>query len=223
MGHELFIGTGGLVLCGGRSSRMGRPKEWLPFGTYTVLRKVVDELQSALPMVIVSATSGQRLPVLPGPVARIDDPVARQGPLVGLAGGILRAHELGWEWVFACAGDMPLLRAELIRRLATLLSDQDDAVVPLHAGHPQPLTAIYRTRTAAALQRRAQAGPSALRDCLNEINTRYIEPALYADIDPDGESFLGVNTPEEYERALQLAGLSPSPGHREQTSSGDPL
>ena len=32
--------VGGIVLCGGQSSRMGRPKAWLPFGNETMLERL---------------------------------------------------------------------------------------------------------------------------------------------------------------------------------------
>ena len=55
----------GVVLCGGRSSRMGRPKAWLPFGRELMLPRVVRLLGEAVGPVAVVAAPGQDLPPLP--------------------------------------------------------------------------------------------------------------------------------------------------------------
>ena len=42
------MNVGGIVLCGGRSSRMGRPKAWLPFGDELMLPRVVRILREVV-------------------------------------------------------------------------------------------------------------------------------------------------------------------------------
>ncbi|MEE9293019.1 MAG: NTP transferase domain-containing protein, partial [Acidobacteriota bacterium] len=39
---------GGVILAGGRSTRMGRPKAWLPFGGRTMLQAVVEAVREGL-------------------------------------------------------------------------------------------------------------------------------------------------------------------------------
>ena len=49
-------GLGAVVLCGGRSSRMGRPKAWLPFGDEVLLQRVVRRIaEAAWPIAVVAA------------------------------------------------------------------------------------------------------------------------------------------------------------------------
>ena len=57
--------TGGIVLCGGRSSRMGRPKAWLPFGGELMLPRIVRILREVVEPVVVVAASDQEVPPLP--------------------------------------------------------------------------------------------------------------------------------------------------------------
>ncbi|MCA9117229.1 MAG: NTP transferase domain-containing protein, partial [Planctomycetaceae bacterium] len=52
----------GIVLCGGRSSRMGQPKHLLPFGDETMLQRVVRTLSAVVSPVVVVAARGQQLP-----------------------------------------------------------------------------------------------------------------------------------------------------------------
>ena len=77
--------TAGVVLCGGQSSRMGRPKAWLPFGGEVMLVRVVRLLGEVVSPLVVVAAPGQDVPALPADVAVVRDPERGRGPLQGLA------------------------------------------------------------------------------------------------------------------------------------------
>ena len=57
--------VGGIVLCGGQSSRMGRPKALLPFGPEVMLERVVRILSAVARPIVVVAAPDQELPPLP--------------------------------------------------------------------------------------------------------------------------------------------------------------
>jgi len=59
---------GGVVLCGGKSTRMGSPKALLPFGPETMLQRVVRLLGTVVSPIVVVAATGQDLPPLPASV-----------------------------------------------------------------------------------------------------------------------------------------------------------
>src|SRR5262245_29573929 len=83
-----IAGTAGIVLCGGRSSRMGRSKAWLPFGGEVLLQRTVRMLSEVVDPVVVVAAPGQELPSLPESVTVARDQEAYLGPLNGLAAGL---------------------------------------------------------------------------------------------------------------------------------------
>ena len=62
--------TGGIVLCGGRSERMGRPKVMLPFGPETMLQRVVRLVGAVGGPVVAVAAAGQELPELDAAIRR---------------------------------------------------------------------------------------------------------------------------------------------------------
>jgi molybdopterin-guanine dinucleotide biosynthesis protein A len=66
--------VGGIVLCGGQSSRMGRPKAWLPFGDELMLPRVVRLLSEVVSEAVVVAAPEQDVPALPEGVAVVRDP-----------------------------------------------------------------------------------------------------------------------------------------------------
>jgi molybdopterin-guanine dinucleotide biosynthesis protein A len=78
----------GIVLCGGQSSRMGRPKAWLPVAGELMLPRVVRLLSEIVSPIVVVAAPEQELPPLPPDVIVVNDPVPGRGPLQGLATGL---------------------------------------------------------------------------------------------------------------------------------------
>src|SRR5919108_6298616 len=88
-GMIVMLRTAGIVLCGGQSSRMGRPKAWLPFAGEVMLPRVVRLLGEAVAPVVVVAAPGQDVPELPAGIEIVRDPEPGRGPLQGLAAGLV--------------------------------------------------------------------------------------------------------------------------------------
>src|SRR5882724_6787502 len=83
-----MMNVGGIVLCGGQSKRMGRPKAWLPFAGELMLPRVVRLLGEAVNPVVVVAAPEQDVPPLPPRVPIVRDAEMGRGPLQGLAAGL---------------------------------------------------------------------------------------------------------------------------------------
>jgi molybdopterin-guanine dinucleotide biosynthesis protein A len=82
------VNAGGIVLCGGKSSRMGTSKALLPFGSETMLQRVVRLLGEVVAPIVVVAAVDQALPALPqGTIVTRDEHEGR-GPLEGLRAGL---------------------------------------------------------------------------------------------------------------------------------------
>lgn len=78
----------GIVLCGGKSSRMGRPKALLPFGPELMLQRVVRILGEVVSPIVVVAAPDQDLPPLPAEILYARDEHPGRGPLEGLSAGM---------------------------------------------------------------------------------------------------------------------------------------
>src|ERR671936_2243425 len=134
--------VGGVVLCGGRSKRMGRPKAWLPFAGEIMLPRVVRLLGEAVRPVVVVAAPDQEVPPLPPEVAVVRDEEKGRGPLQGLAAG-LAALEGRADAAYLSSCDVPFLRPAFVRRLIDLLGAHA-ICVPRVGAHHHPLAAVYR-------------------------------------------------------------------------------
>jgi molybdopterin-guanine dinucleotide biosynthesis protein A len=191
---------GGIVLCGGRSRRMGREKAWLPFGSELSLQRVVRIVQESADPVVVVAAPSQQLPELPDEVEILRDSVEGRGPLQGIAAG-LAALSGSADAAFVSSCDAPLLTSRFIRRMADLLGDRSIAV-PSTDGHFHPLSAVYRVDalpTVEQLLAESRLRPAFLFD---ELPTRVVADDDLKQADPTLASIRNVNTPEEYERVL---------------------
>lgn len=216
--------VGGIVLAGGQSTRMGRPKAWLPFAGEIMLPRVVRILGEVVRPIVVVAAPGQDLPPLPGDILIARDETPGRGPLEGLAAG-LAALTGKAEAAYVSSCDVPLLQPAFIRRLIELLGEYE-ICVPFVEDRFHPLAAVYRLGTLAAVKQLLQLGetrprrllpvgqtsPSAGTDSRQpNVRTRIVSAAELEDVDPGLRSLWNVNTPRDYEKAAQVTALSSSP------------
>jgi len=199
--------SAGVVLAGGRSSRMGTPKAALEWHGSTLLRRTVGILARATggPVVVVRAP-GQELPELPKDVHIVDDPREGKGPVQGIAAG-LGALEARAEVAFVSSTDLPFLHPAFVRRVLRAVHEGADVGLPIARGYPQPLAAAYRTTLADLAERLVQAERLRPAFLFEQCSvTRLDEAALRDDpvlaaLDPGLDSVLNVNEPDDYRKA----------------------
>ena len=194
----------GIVLCGGRSSRMGRPKACLPFGDEVLLQRVVRVLSGVVNPVVVVAGPGQDLPELPRSIRVVRDEREYLGPLNGLAEG-LAAVQGQAAVVYLSSCDVPFLRPAFVRRVVDHLGDSS-VCMPEIGGYKHPLAASYRVELLPVV--RQLVAENRLRPALlaELVPTRVLRETDLIDVDPELVSLRNVNTPEEYEAALRDVG-----------------
>ncbi len=208
---------GAIILCGGHSTRMGRPKWALPFGPETMLARIVRLVGEACEPIVVVKAAGQELPALPRPVTIAIDRCPDRGPLEGLAAG-LRALPEGVQAAYATGCDVPLLVPNFVRRMFALLGD-DAAAVPMSEGFLHPLSAVYRpglVDVVDELLASERLRPTFLFDC---VATRRVEAAELRDVDPRLDTLKNLNSPADYLAALAEAGFVPPPGLFDETAT----
>jgi molybdopterin-guanine dinucleotide biosynthesis protein A len=196
--------VGGVVLCGGKSTRMGTSKALLPFGPETMLQRVVRLLSEVVSPIVVVAAIDQDLPQLPSSVIVTRDENEGLGPLEGLRAG-LKALPNTVDAAYVTSCDVPLLETGFVRQMIDLASDYDIAVMEID-GFTHPLSAVYRRATLPSVEdllANNRLRPVFLFDA---AKTRRVKPEEMTS-DPDLRTLRNLNTREDYERALAEAGL----------------
>ena len=199
--------AGGIVLCGGKSTRMGVPKATLPFGPETMLQRVVRLLGTVVSPVVVVAAQGQPLPKLPDEITVTHDEREQRGPLEGLRAG-LKALPNSVDIAYITSCDVPLLVPGFVERMIELLGDHDIAVMEID-GFPHPLSAVYRRDTlphVELLLAKDKLRPVFLFDA---VRTRRVRPDEMVSVDRELRTLRNLNTREDYLEALSEAGLAP--------------
>jgi molybdopterin-guanine dinucleotide biosynthesis protein A len=183
----------GIVLAGGRSSRMGTSKAWLDWHGSTLLRRTCGVVARGAggPVVVVRAP-GQELPPLPEGVRVVEDAREGRGPLQGLLAGL---EAVDGELAFAASTDMPFLHPRFVAAVCAAAQGVD-AAVPHLGGFRQPLAAAYRTALAPLVGELVAAGRMKPAFLFERCETRWLEEL------PNPESVRNLNAREDYDAAL---------------------
>jgi molybdopterin-guanine dinucleotide biosynthesis protein A len=191
----------GIVLAGGRSSRMGTPKAWLDWHGTTLLRRTCGIVARGTggPVVVVRAP-GQELPELPRDVRIVEDAREGKGPLQGLLAGL---EAVDAEVAFAASTDMPFLHPRFVAAVCDGTRDAD-AAVPHVGGYRQPLAAAYRSALVPVIAELVEQDRMKPAFLFERCRTEWLDTL------PHPESVRNVNTRAEYEAAL----AEPEPGER---------
>ena len=177
---------------------MGRSKALLLFDSEPLVIHIVRQLRRLFADAVVVAAPGQELPPLPATLVR--DEVAYQGPVGGIYYG-LRAASGKFAFVTSC--DVPFINLSLISYLTSQISNYD-VVVPYWQDRFQPLHAVYRQNIVLPLlEEQLERGELRPIFLYEKVRTRKVSEDEIRRFDPEGLSFLNMNTPEDYQLALK--------------------
>jgi molybdopterin-guanine dinucleotide biosynthesis protein A len=202
---------GAIILCGGKSIRMGRDKATLPFGPELMLQRVVRLMSEsvALQDMLVVAAPNQLLPDLPEAVRVARDSSEFRGPLQGLATGL---RDIGdrFDAIYATACDVPLLASAFVDRMFQLLGEYDVAV-PFDGEHHHSLAAVYRPRVLPYIDALLDSDRLRPRFLFDLVRTREVPVDDLRDVDPQLATLENLNRFDHYLAALATAGFD-APG-----------
>ena len=193
----------GLVLAGGRSSRMGSDKAAIRYGEQTQLERAIGLVSQFTQQTFVSVRPDQAADPLRKKFAQIVDGGDVEGPAAGIRAAQLARPDAAWL-VVAC--DLPHLGAITLQHL---IAHRDAAKVATayrssHDGLPEPLCAIYEPAAGAALQAFLATGRNCPRKFLINSDTLLLSQ-------PDPEALENVNTPDELAAARLRSGSASEP------------
>lgn len=183
----------GILLAGGKGRRMGEDKRFLPIGERTLFERSLSVLRSLFQNVVV--VIAQDSPELKTDVLVLRDLVPDCGSMGGLYTGL---REASTERVFVVACDMPFLNPAVVRYMVALKVDTDIVMAHLENGL-QPMHALYSRRCLPVIEEMVRSHRVKIQDIVTHpsLRVRLIPKTDLMGIDPEGRSFLNVNTPAD--------------------------
>lgn len=185
---EMYTDVWGLILAGGRSTRMGKDKALLEIDGVTMFERNLRMMRRLFSKVIIS---GDR-PDLSQPEVLFFPDIYPGSALGGLYTG-LDAAESHFVMVSAC--DIPFPDERIARYLLSFRMDYD-VVVPRTPGGFEPLFAVYRKTCLPFMKDLLERNLYKINGIFPQVRVRYVD---YSEM-PDGweHALLNINTPEQY-------------------------
>lgn len=151
----------GIVLCGGKSSRMGQDKGLMSTSTSTWTQAAIDKLATLKIPVKISVNKDQfdeyakLFPV--ADLVSDNTTLSLKGPLLGVLSSHLQFPD---EDLFVLACDLPLMQTSLLQELYSLYQQDsgNTAFVFTTDGEPEPLCGIYKARGLSFILSLLQSG-----------------------------------------------------------------
>ena len=187
----------GIILAGGKSSRLGRDKAWEDVGGQRIIDRVIGALQSSCDEVLIIGDRPERQSELSLPkcIQYRSDDLKGRGSIGGLYTGLKAADTL-WSLVVAC--DMPFISRELIRFMLSIISkNRCDAIVPVINGRYQPTHALYNSTCIPFIEKNISSGNFRMDSYFDEIYLEEISEDVINSIKGAELSFFNVNTEDD--------------------------
>lgn len=200
----------GIIVAGGRSSRMGQDKALLEIDGATMLERTYTTLQQAAQRVVVVTRDNQGYGL--SGMETVSDVFPGMGPLSGIHAG-LSASTTEWGMVVAC--DMPFVQPEVLHDLLAVTKKWTElqgtrepalqAVIPSMDGRIHPLLAVYHRSVLPSAEECLRSGRLRLTDWLDKLNVRYatVEDLPGVSEDMWHKAVFNMNNPQDYQLAIE--------------------
>jgi molybdenum cofactor guanylyltransferase len=180
--------TTGIILAGGKSSRMGRNKALLELSGLKIIERIYKSIVHSCDDVIIISNSPDDYLFMELKIFK--DIFPGLGPLAGIHSGL---HNSKTENNLIISCDLPLISAEVITNIVKYESDKP-VVIYQKKNRLQYLCGIYRKACLAFLETSLKSNNLRVKDFINKIDLEVLDAEEFPD-----EVFFNLNTIEDYE------------------------
>ncbi len=188
----------GIILCGGKSSRMGFNKALLEYEGKRLIDRVLDVMKDLFEEVLLVTNTPREYAGLDAEI--VTDIIPGKGALGGIYTGLFYATR---ERAFVCACDMPFLDREFIRYLIARPGTHD-IVIPWSEGGRQPLHAVYARRLIQKIERQIADDRLKISGLYETSKVLEIKPEEVEAHSREARRFMNVNTTEDWEKITNV-------------------
>lgn len=192
------MNTCGVILSGGKSSRMGANKSLLTIKNKTTIEWIAAELKACTDKVALIANEQERYEFLH--LETYSDRYTDKGPLAGLESAL---HNIDADIFVIAACDMPFVNGQVYNYLLEQIKGYD-AVVPIYNQQIHPLAAVYRKSVLSKIKQQLEENNLKVRGFFDHIKVNYIKAFHSIPNDKLEKHFFNMNSPVEYEEAKRL-------------------
>lgn len=184
-------GITGVILAGGKSSRMGTDKCLMEFQGEKMISRAMDVFRGLFSEIII--VTNLPLEYLDQDARIVTDIFPGKGPIGGIHTGLFFSS---CEHAFVAACDMPFFNPEFISYMISRIGNYD-IVVPETEKGPQPLHAIYSRKCLNRIKTLIQEDRLKVTGFYKSFRTLAISPGEISRFDPEKRIFYNFNTPED--------------------------
>jgi len=182
-----------VIQAGGKSSRMGQDKSFLPVCGKPLFELVMKKVSGLGDDLVITSNEPEKFINYPATV--VQDEYLDVGALAGLHAGIKAARN---ELVIAVANDMPFISVELLTYMQQQIELDTDVVIPCSAKGYEPFHAIYRKSTCLpAIEKAILEHKKRIISWFEDVNVLAMDESVLQMYDPKGLAFFNVNTEED--------------------------
>jgi len=184
----------GVILAGGKNSRMGSDKGLLEVGGKKIIVHIIEELKQVADEIII-ISNGTHYDFLGYKVYR--DIFEDCGPIGGIHAA-LTSSKTEKNLIVSC--DMPFISKNIFKKIIGNSKGFEVIIPEWGNGMIEPLCAIYSRSCADAFEKMIRKGEYKLRDSFKLFNVKKIN---FTKNKLSGNEFLNLNTPEEYQKIVK--------------------
>jgi molybdopterin-guanine dinucleotide biosynthesis protein A len=185
----------GIILAGGKNSRMGTNKAFLEIDGIRLIDKAINIYREIFSEIII-VTNDPLSYIEFTDATIVTDIYKGKGPLGGIYTGLFYSNN---DYAFISACDMPYLNKDFMVYL-TAHTEKHDIVVPQLSEGFQPLHAIYSQNCLSHIKKLLIADKLKITSFYKDVRLLIIPEEKIKSFNQDGRLFLNVNTPEDMEK-----------------------
>lgn len=188
----------GVILAGGKSSRMGSDKSFLKINGELFIVRILELMRHVFEEVLISANNSEPYKSFGAPI--VHDIIPSFGPLSGIYSALKYTTS---EKIFVTSCDMPLISKDILKYFVSLDSEAQ-IILPVINSIPQYDFGVYKKSVLPEIESLISSGEEkiSLKKLTQKVETMLITPeklpGFYA------ETFLNINTIENYQRLQEI-------------------
>ena len=188
----------GIILAGGKSTRMKTDKAFLKLGSGTMIEELISRLEKKFSKLMIIANDKEKYAKFG--IQVMEDIIPDKGPLGGIYTALVKSESV-YNFIFSC--DAPFVNPDLMDYMTSKTKDFD-AIVPKWQDRFEPIHAIYSKNCIEAIESQLVKNDLKITNFFSEVSIKVIEQGELERFNLGQRPFMNINTREEYAKVEKI-------------------